>query len=71
MVTLLDVYCFYRPHVLISFNVPDPYACRGSCCGLCVRPIGAHAILRCGQLGVDMAGRELAASDIIVLAGGY
>ena len=40
-------------------------------CGLCVRPIGADAILGCGQLGVDMAGRELGASDIIVLAGGY
>ena len=40
-------------------------------CGLCVPPIGVDAILRCGQLGVDMAGMELAASDIIVLAGGY
>ena len=39
-------------------------------CGLCVPPIGADTILRCGQLGVDMAGRELAASDIVVLVGG-
>ena len=71
MVTLLDGYCFYRPQVLILLRVPGPYACRGFMCGLCVRPIGADAILGCGQLGDDMAGRELAASDIIVLASGY
>ena len=39
--------------------------------GLCVPPIGADAILKCGQLGNDMAGRELAASVIIVLDGSY
>ena len=34
-------------------------------------PIGADAILRCGQLGADVAGKKLAAPDILVLAGGY
>ena len=37
-------------------------------CGLCVPPIGADAILRCGQLGADMAGRELAAPSFSWLA---
>ena len=71
MVTLLGIYYFYRPQVLISLMVPDSYACRESSVDYVVPPMGADAILRCGQLGVDMASRELAAPDIIVLADGY
>ena len=33
--------------------------------------MGADAILRCRQLGADLAGRELAAPDVLVLTGGY
>ena len=71
MITKLDIYCLYRPQVLISLVVPDSYACRDLSVDYVVPPMGADAILWCGQLGADMAGRELASPDVLVLAGGY